>query len=67
MKARGVTLDLDEGDMVTDVILIAKIITPDGQPGIAIGNSEGMDWLTQFGVASAGYEYIRNVAWRGND
>lgn len=54
----GVTLDLEEGALVSDCILIAKVINPDGQPGIAISESDALDWITQYALVKAAERII---------
>ncbi|MEU6725479.1 hypothetical protein ABZ917_17365 [Nonomuraea wenchangensis] len=54
----GVTLDLDEGSLVSDVILIAKVVNPDGQSGLAIADSDALDWITQYGLIKAAERII---------
>lgn len=54
----GITLDLDEGALVSDAVLIVKVINPDGQPGLAISDSEALDWITQYGLIKAAERII---------
>lgn len=54
----GVTLALEEGALVSDCILIAKVINPDGQPGIAIAESDALDWITQYALVKAAERII---------
>lgn len=54
----GITLDLDEGSLVSDAILIAKVINPEGEPGIAISESEALDWITQYALIKAAERII---------
>jgi len=49
----GVTMILDEGDMVTDVVVIMKVLEPDGSVNIGITKSEGTDWITKLGLLDA--------------
>lgn len=49
IAARGVKLDLDPGDLVSDIVVIAEVITDRG-PTVAIGNSENMSWIKQAGL-----------------
>jgi cobalamin biosynthesis protein CbiD len=59
----GIELDLDDGDLVSDAVLIAKVHKPDGGVRVIMRASEGTDWVTQRGliavandVDSGGYE-----------
>ena len=39
----GLTLDVDENDMITDAILVMKIHRPDGEVYVATRATEGTD------------------------
>ena len=54
----GITLDLDDGALVSDAVLIAKVISPDGQPAIAISDSQALDWITQYALIKAAERII---------
>lgn len=49
----GVTMSLDEGDMVTDVLVIMKVVEADGTVNIGVTKSEGTDWITKLGLLDA--------------
>lgn len=53
LDTRGLTLELNNGDMLTDAVLIAKVITEDGGVRVALGNTEGISWLEQLGLVTA--------------
>lgn len=55
----GLTLDLDDDDMVTNVVVIAKNVMGDGQVSLIIGKSEGTTWLEQLGLIYAASDIIR--------
>jgi hypothetical protein len=57
--AHGVTIDLEDDDLITDVLVIAKVITTDGT-GLAVAASEGMDWITQLGMIHAAAREIND-------
>lgn len=52
LDARGMTLDLGDGDLVTEALVIAKVIPTDGvgTAALLIGCTEGMDWISQRGL-----------------
>jgi hypothetical protein len=54
----GVILDLEDADLVSDVLVVAKVSTTDGGTTIAIGASDGMDWVTQLGLVTAAARII---------
>lgn len=55
----GVTLDLDDTDIIPDCLVIAKTVDADGQVSIAIGASESLTWLDQLGLLTAASDVAR--------
>lgn len=49
----GVTVDIDEGDMATDAVVILKVVKADGSVSLAKGGSESLDWITALGMLTA--------------
>jgi hypothetical protein len=47
---RGVRLTLSEGDLVADVVIIAKVVEVDGRVRLALSWSDGMSWIERFGM-----------------
>jgi hypothetical protein len=54
----GITLDVDEGCLVSDAVLLAKVIGPDGTSIVAISDNPSMDWLTQYALIKAAERII---------
>ncbi|TVL89753.1 hypothetical protein [Streptomyces sp. SAJ15] len=52
----GVTADLDQGDLVTDALVILKVLQPDGSIALSIGTTDTRDWITQTGLLHAALE-----------
>jgi hypothetical protein len=52
IDARGVTITLEEGDIITNVILIAEVISEDNSSRIVISSGDGTDWLKEVGMIS---------------
>jgi len=44
---------LDDGDMVTDVLLIAKVVDAEGSVRLALAWSDGMSWIERLGMITA--------------
>ncbi|MEU5946300.1 hypothetical protein ABZ793_12150 [Micromonospora sp. NPDC047465] len=55
----GITLNLDDGDLVASAMVVAKVIREDGQATLLIEDSEGMTWLDQYGLIAAASDLIR--------
>lgn len=49
----GVTADLDNGDLVTDALVILKVLQPDGSIALSIGATDTRDWINQTGLLRA--------------
>jgi len=60
LDTMGVTMELDEGDMVTDVLVIMKVIEKDGTVNIGVTKSEGTDWITKLGLLDAAHRLENN-------
>lgn len=52
-------LDITEGSLVANAILIAKVIDENGNVGISISNSPGTSWLDELGLVTAAAEMIK--------
>lgn len=56
----GVKVDLDEGQQITEVVILCKIADFDsGGTALAIGISDGLDWIAQRGLLAAA-EHVLN-------
>jgi hypothetical protein len=55
VDALGVTLDIDDDQQVTEVLVLAKVATfsDGGGTGLVLGSSAGLDWVAQRGLVSA--------------
>jgi hypothetical protein len=60
LDSLGVTMQLREGDMVTDAVVIAKIVGGDGTVAVGMGLSESSSWLDQLGLIAAAADLVRN-------
>jgi hypothetical protein len=49
----GIELDLDDQDLISDAVLIAKVHKPDGGVSVVLRTSAGTDWVTQRGLIAA--------------
>jgi hypothetical protein len=53
LDALGVTIDLDEGDMVVDAHVLLKLVKDDGTVSLVKAVSESLDWITLVGMLTA--------------
>ncbi len=52
----SVDIELEDGDLVLDAVIICRVIRADHQQGsavLAVGNSDGLDWIVQGGMLHA--------------
>jgi hypothetical protein len=64
LDALGVTADIADDDMVTDALVVLKVVKADGAVSLNKVTSEALDWVTGLGMLTAaqgiensGYEY----------
>lgn len=50
LDSLGVTMILDKGDMVTDALVLMKVVGEDGGVSIGVARSEALDWITRLGL-----------------
>lgn len=65
----GVTLDLDDGDLIASAVVVAKVVNGEGEVTLLIADSEGMSWLDQRGLIAAANDLVRSAAFerRGDE
>lgn len=62
LDSLGVTLDIDESQQLTDVVVLGKLADfGTGGTAVVIGNSEGLDWIAQRGIVSAAQHVMDNA------
>lgn len=67
MDHLGVTLDLEDGDLVASAVLLAKVVDENGNVSVGIGPSDGCSWLEQLGLVSAADSLVRQGFERRDD
>lgn len=60
LDALGVTVDLDEGDMVVDAHVLLKLVKDDGTVSLVKAVSETLDWITLVGMLTAALHVENN-------
>lgn len=59
----GVALELEDGDLVADAIVVLKIVTAEGRVQVGVANSETASWLDQLGLLTAAADITRSGTW----
>lgn len=67
LDSLNVTADLDDGDLVTDALVILKILQPDGSIAMSIGSTDTRDWVNQTGLLRAAVDYSESHYRRSDD
>lgn len=64
LKTLDIDLELDDGAIVTDAIVVCKVQRLDGKTTVAHGMTEGTDWITAVGLSEVQREmatsHLRN-------
>lgn len=63
----GVTADLDDGDLVTDALVILKVLQPDGSIALSIGATDTRDWINQAGLLRSAIDISEGRIRRDDD
>ena len=63
----GVTADLDDGDLVTDALVILKVLQPDGSIALSIGATDTRDWINQTGLLRSAIDISEGNIRRADD
>lgn len=64
MDRLGVQLDLEEEDMITDVIVTAKVSRSDGTVTVVTGKSEACSWYDQLALSNMGADIVGRQGWK---
>lgn len=73
LAGRGATLDLDDGDVVTDVVIVCRISNAaagdavDTASRVVLGCTGGTEWLDRFALIKAADNILSFAAWRRED
>jgi len=63
----GVTIDLDEGALVENALVLGKVVQPDGTVTLMATYSDGMSWLEQLGLIAAAKQMTDGTPWQHGD
>lgn len=63
----GIVIDLEDGDLVADAVILTKVVTADGEVSLSVSSSESMSWLDQLGVIAAASDLVRGRPYTRRD
>lgn len=64
MDRLGVHLDLEDEDLITDVIVTAKVSRSDGTVTVVTGKSEACSWYDQLALSNMGADIVGRLGWK---
>jgi hypothetical protein len=68
IDALGVTIELDDNQHLTEVIVLGKIVDlVDNTTGLVIGASAGLDWISQRGIIAAAQHILDDCTCQSDD
>ncbi|MFE9777711.1 hypothetical protein ACFYPA_06090 [Streptomyces sp. NPDC005775] len=67
LDSLGVTADLDDGDLVTDALVILKVLQPDGSIALSTGATDTRDWINQTGLLRSAIDISEGNIRRSDD
>lgn len=59
-------IDLDDGDVLTDVIIVGRVLRLDGPASVLVGISPGTDRVVQVGLVTAATRII-DTGWESGE
>lgn len=63
----GVTLDLDDGDLVSSAVVVLKVVPPDGSPVLRMVRDAGSDWVTEYALVGNAWDIVRRAKFIEED
>jgi acyl-CoA hydrolase len=63
----GVTIDLDDGELVESALVITKLVNADGQVLLGLHGSDSMSWLEKLGLIQAAKQRVSDAPWSEPD
>ncbi|MGW7398013.1 hypothetical protein ACWGH7_16130 [Streptomyces cyaneofuscatus] len=63
----GVTLDMEDGDLIASALVIAKVVDSAGDVSLALIKSEGLSWIDQNGLVTSAQQILdqRHIGLQG--
>ena len=59
LAALGIDIDLADGDMVLDAVVLLRVANGDRPTGLVLETTPGMDWMMQIGMVEAARDILR--------
>jgi hypothetical protein len=59
----GITVDLDEGELVETALVVTKLVTADGQVLLGPYGPDSLSWLDKLGLIEAARKRVSDTPW----
>lgn len=59
IDALGITMDLDEGDLLSDVVVIAKSVDAGGHVSLRMATTDATTWFDEMALVAAANDIVR--------
>jgi hypothetical protein len=59
VDSRGIDLKLSEDDIITDIVVLAECVSPDGKKYLHLAKDEHVNWLKEIGMLTYALEMIK--------
>jgi hypothetical protein len=63
----GVEQDLEDGDLISDAVVVTKVVDANGRVSLGIASSESCSWIDQLGMLTAASDIVRGGYQRCDD
>lgn len=65
----GASIELDEGDLISSALVIAKVVDPTGEVSLSLSASDGLSWIDQNGLVASAQQILnqRLIGLREDD
>jgi hypothetical protein len=65
----GVTVELDEGDLIASALVIAKVVDANGDTALSLSTSDGLSWIDKNGLLSSAQQILSQteIQIKGDD
>jgi hypothetical protein len=67
LDSLGVDMHLEDGDFITDAVVVARISKADGTMVVGMDTSTGTDVIVERGLIEFALEAHRRETWSGDD
>lgn len=61
IDSRGLALHLEEGDLVTDIVVVAEIMTDTGRKCLTVVADEHTNWLKELGMLTMAQRQVTDA------